>query len=53
MKIQIEEADLRSVLDALEYLRKPIAQGWEAETQQEKSDLAITICKQALEKSND
>lgn len=39
---------LKLALEALEYLRKPIAQGWEAETQQDKRDQAITSIREAL-----
>lgn len=47
MNTQTQEA-LKLALEALEYLRKPIAQGWEAETQQDKRDQAITSIREAL-----
>ena len=43
-----QQEALKLALEALEYLRKPIAQGWEAETQQEKRDQAITVLREAL-----
>ena len=43
-----QQEALKLALEALEYLRKPIAQGWEAETQQEKRDQAITAIREAL-----
>jgi hypothetical protein len=42
---------LKLALEALEYLCKPILHGWEAETQKEKRDQAITALREALEKA--
>jgi hypothetical protein len=39
---------MKLALEALEYLCKPILHGWEAETQKEKRDKAITALREAL-----
>ena len=42
-------AAMRQALEALKYLAKPMAKGWDAETQLHKRDEAITALRQALE----
>ena len=47
MGIKQTEA-LKLALEALEYLQKPIAQGWDADEQLKKREQAITALKEAL-----
>ena len=39
---------LKLALEALQYLCKPLSHGWDAETQKEKRDQAITAIREAL-----
>ena len=48
IKQDLKTEALNLALEALEYLGKPITQGWDAGTQQEKRNKAITAIREAL-----